>query len=132
MPDLGRLLDEAASGEDVLIEGNHGASVRLVPVTSTPDEEEEDEDLHQPIGHALDRYIGTWSAKQEAEVLHALKVFERVVSACLRTRGRPMPTNDVWIASHTEETGGLLISSDPHFNEVAGLSWLTSSAELCD
>ncbi|HEV7671132.1 MAG TPA: type II toxin-antitoxin system VapC family toxin [Thermoanaerobaculia bacterium] len=51
------------------------------------------------------------------------------ISTALRKRGRPIPTNDVWIAAHTEETGGLLISSDPHFNEIIGLSWLTYSAD---
>jgi hypothetical protein len=30
------------------------------------------------IGHALDRFIGTWSAEQEAEVLKAVEVFEQV------------------------------------------------------
>ncbi|HEV7671133.1 MAG TPA: hypothetical protein VGS22_21670 [Thermoanaerobaculia bacterium] len=75
-PDLGRLLDEAASGEEVVIEGAHGTAVRLVPVpTKTTDPE--DEESHQPIGHALDRYIGTWSTEQEAEVLQAVEIFER-------------------------------------------------------
>jgi antitoxin (DNA-binding transcriptional repressor) of toxin-antitoxin stability system len=69
-PDLGRLLDEAASGDDVVIEGAHGAAVRLVPVATEATD-------RQPIGHALDRYIGTWSAEQEAEVLQAVEIFER-------------------------------------------------------
>jgi hypothetical protein len=30
------------------------------------------------IGHALDRFIGTWSAEQEAELLQAIEVFEQV------------------------------------------------------
>jgi hypothetical protein len=30
------------------------------------------------IGHALDRFIGTWSAEQEAEVLKAIEIFEQV------------------------------------------------------
>ncbi len=32
-------------------------------------------------GHALDRFIGTWSAQQEAEVLRAVKVFGQVDEA---------------------------------------------------
>jgi antitoxin (DNA-binding transcriptional repressor) of toxin-antitoxin stability system len=75
-PDLGRLLDEAASGEDVIIEGAHGTAVRLVPVPATPNGTEDEDDLGQPIGHALDRYIGTWSAEQEAEVLQAVELFD--------------------------------------------------------
>ncbi len=76
-PDLGRLLDEAASGEDVVIEGARGGAVRLVPVPVVASGEE-NEGSHQPIGHALDRHIGTWSAEQEAEVLQAVEIFERV------------------------------------------------------
>lgn len=30
------------------------------------------------VGHALDRFIGTWSAEQEAEILKATQVFEQV------------------------------------------------------
>jgi hypothetical protein len=30
------------------------------------------------IGRALDRFIGTWSAEQEAEVLKAIEIFEQV------------------------------------------------------
>jgi len=29
------------------------------------------------IGHELDRFIGTWSAEQEAELLAAVEVFEQ-------------------------------------------------------
>ncbi len=84
-PNLGRLLDEAASGEDVIIEGAHGAAVRLVPLV------EADEEPRHPIGHALDRYIGTWSAEQEAEVLQAVEIFER-------TKKTP------WISRHSSES----------------------------
>lgn len=41
----------------------------------------------------------------------------------LRTRGRPIPANDMWIAAHARETGAELISFDRHFREVAGLLW---------
>jgi hypothetical protein len=30
------------------------------------------------VGQALDRFIGTWSAEQEAEVLAAVEVFEQI------------------------------------------------------
>ncbi len=41
----------------------------------------------------------------------------------LRARGRPIPTNDIWIAAHAMETGAELISFDRHFDEVDGLLW---------
>ena len=45
------------------------------------------------------------------------------LSAGLRQSGTPIPSNDVWIASQVLETGACLISSDRHFEAVAGLAW---------
>ena len=39
----------------------------------------------------------------------------------LRTKGTPIPINDVWIAAHCLEHGALLISADAHFDHVEGL-----------
>jgi hypothetical protein len=39
------------------------------------------QDTRQPtrtVGTALDHFIGTWSAEQEAEVLKAVEIFEQV------------------------------------------------------
>lgn len=41
----------------------------------------------------------------------------------LRAKGRPIPTNDIWIAAHSMETGAELISFDRHFEQVSGLLW---------
>jgi tRNA(fMet)-specific endonuclease VapC len=46
------------------------------------------------------------------------------ISAELRKKGRPIPTNDIWIAAHTMEAGADLISSDPHFGHIEGLPWV--------
>lgn len=35
------------------------------------------------------------------------------ISAALRKKGRPIPTNDIWIAAHAMETDVQLVSSDP-------------------
>ncbi len=48
--------------------------------------------------------------------------FARVATA-LRRKGTPIPTNDVWIAAHTMETGAELLSLDRHFERVDGLVW---------
>lgn len=45
------------------------------------------------------------------------------ISASLRQQGRPIPINDIWIAAHALEIGADLISSDPHFERIEGLSW---------
>lgn len=50
------------------------------------------------------------------------------ISAALRAKGRPIPTNDTWIAAHTMETGAELVSADSHFEHVDGLSWVRVAA----
>lgn len=45
------------------------------------------------------------------------------IAAALRRRGRPIPTNDIWIAAHALETGADLLSADEHFGQVDGLAW---------
>ena len=45
------------------------------------------------------------------------------IAASLRAKGRPIPTNDVWIAAHVMETGADLVSADRHFDYVDGIAW---------
>jgi tRNA(fMet)-specific endonuclease VapC len=51
------------------------------------------------------------------------------IAAGLRRKGRPIPTNDIWIAAHAMETGADLISFDDHFEHIDGLAWFYLSAE---
>ena len=44
------------------------------------------------------------------------------VSSQLRKAGTPIPTNDIWIAAHTMQTGATLVTFDEHFDNVAGLA----------
>ena len=46
------------------------------------------------------------------------------IAAALRAKGRPIPTNDVWIAAHAMETGADLVSADRHFEHVDGIAWV--------
>ena len=46
------------------------------------------------------------------------------IAATLRSKGRPIPSNDIWIAAHALETGADLVSSDLHFAEIDGLAWM--------
>ena len=46
------------------------------------------------------------------------------ISASLRAKGRPIPTNDIWIAAHAMETGADLVSADRHFEHVDGIAWV--------
>lgn len=45
------------------------------------------------------------------------------ISASLRRRGTPIPSNDIWIAAHGFECSAELISFDSHFAAVENLSW---------
>ena len=39
----------------------------------------------------------------------------------LRRKGRPLPTNDLWISACCLSVGGTLLTSDSHFQQVNGL-----------
>lgn len=43
------------------------------------------------------------------------------VCAVLRRRGKPIPTNDLWVAATALEHGAALFSYDGHFDAVDGL-----------
>lgn len=43
------------------------------------------------------------------------------VYATLRAAGRPIPTNDLWIAATCLQNGLALVTRDRHFNEIDGL-----------
>lgn len=43
----------------------------------------------------------------------------------LLQKGSPLPTNDVWIAAATLESGARLVTYDRHFDKVPGLAVLS-------
>jgi prevent-host-death family protein len=75
---LDHLIEEAAAGQEVEITGTGGSVVRLVPLPREKGEESPSARPARTVGRALDPFIGTWTAEQEAELLHAVEVFERV------------------------------------------------------
>jgi prevent-host-death family protein len=72
---LGTLIEEAAAGQEVVITGMGDSVVRLVPV---PRGEQTQAVPTKTVGHVLDHFMGTWTAEQEAELLQAVEIFERV------------------------------------------------------
>ena len=64
--------------------------------------------LAKPTVQALDATAET--AACFATVKHALK-----------KAGTPLPINDIWIAAHAMETGGVVITYDRHFKQIPGL-----------
>ena len=53
--------------------------------------------------------------------------FSRIALA-LKARGKPIPTNDMWIAAQAMETGAELLSFDQHYQWVDGLAWTAPEA----
>jgi tRNA(fMet)-specific endonuclease VapC len=56
--------------------------------------------------------------------------FYATVFALLRRKGRPIPTNDLWIAATALEHGLSLVTSDVHFREIEGLRLITRPEDL--
>jgi len=52
------------------------------------------------------------------------------VWGALRARGRPIPTNDLWIAALALQHGHRLFTRDTHFREIAGLLVVTTPSDL--
>jgi len=50
--------------------------------------------------------------------------YSRIVMQ-LKKDGSPIPINDVWIAAQAMEHGAELLTSDRHFERVAGLAYTT-------
>ena len=51
------------------------------------------------------------------------------IAASLRAKGRPIPTNDIWIAAQVMESGAELVSADEHFSHVDGIVWTRLTTE---
>lgn len=47
------------------------------------------------------------------------------IGCSLRRKGRPIPTNDIWIAATALRHGFAILTRDSHFQEVEGLTLLT-------
>ena len=43
------------------------------------------------------------------------------IAAQLKRQGTPIPSNDIWIAAQTMETGAELVTMDHHFENIRGL-----------
>jgi predicted nucleic acid-binding protein len=52
------------------------------------------------------------------------------IYASLRAKGKPIPSNDMWIAAQVLENGCVLCSHDHHFKAIDGLISGTTLSEL--
>ena len=71
--------------------------------------------------------LGAFLALPAVEVLpvdrEAAEIFGGMIAE-LRRKGRPVPTNDIWIAATCARAGATIITWDAHFRELPGVGCL--------
>ena len=69
---------------------------------------------------ALDRFLGTDVVRLVPVAEVTADRYSRIVLQ-LKKEGKPVPTNDIWIAAQAMEHGAELLTSDRHFERISGL-----------
>ncbi len=70
------------------------------------------------------KFLKSFMEKPTVEVLGVGEDTARVYAELyekLRTMGKPIPVNDLWLASQALERGTLLLTNDAHFGPIIGL-----------
>lgn len=75
----------------------------------------------------LDKFLQEPNVRVVTLTLTTAERFGEIFTS-LRKRGKPIPTNDIWIAAQAMENDADLLSSDPHFKYIENLSWLSFPA----
>ncbi len=65
----------------------------------------------------LDGFIKTFAIQIIAVDLDVARIYGDIF-AFLKSKGKPIPTNDIWIAASCLSVGGLLLTSDQHFRVI--------------
>jgi tRNA(fMet)-specific endonuclease VapC len=68
----------------------------------------------------LDEFKSKSTVKVLAATEETANVFASIKNA-LKQAGKPIPTNDIWIAAHALETGAAVVTLDRHFELINGL-----------
>lgn len=78
------------------------------------------------LRHNVEELRGVLAHSKVALVDVSMRTADRYgrIDAILRRRGRPIPSNDVWIAATASEQGAYLLSFDRHFAAVPGIEWI--------
>lgn len=79
------------------------------------------------------RELAAFLDSPRVSILHATPAtaaYYAAVFAQLRRKGRPIPTNDLWIAATAMEHGAVLLTHDRHFDEVDGLRVARQAEDL--
>ena len=65
----------------------------------------------------LDEFLSVPVVEALAVDRRTAEIFGAMVAE-LRLRGKPLPTNDIWIAAAAAQSGAALITWDAHFREI--------------
>jgi predicted nucleic acid-binding protein len=65
----------------------------------------------------LDKFLAAPVVEILAVDRRTAEIFGAMVAE-LRARGRPLPTNDIWIAAASVRAGATLVTWDAHFREI--------------
>ncbi len=60
----------------------------------------------------------------------SLEFQKKCMHNLLKSKGTPIPTNDIWIAASAMQHGLALASLDNHFTQVAGLNTISGLMEV--
>ena len=74
--------------------------------------------IADPRWTAIMNYVGA----TRAAPLYYIQTIVGGVYASLRRRGKPIPTNDMWIAATALQHGLAVFTYDPHFQSVEGIT----------
>jgi len=68
----------------------------------------------------LESFLGKSNIQIVGITLETAEIFGEIQNE-LKSRGKPIPINDVWIAAQAIEAGAKLVTFDAHFQNVTGL-----------
>ncbi len=79
----------------------------------------------------LAQFLGSPRVRTVAVTQATAEFYARVFTD-LRRKGRPIPSNDLWIAAGALELGAPLLTFDRHFSEIDGLRSGSERSSLSD
>lgn len=77
----------------------------------------------------LDSFLDSFRVKIYPVTSDTASYFSKIVQY-LKLKGKPIPTNDVWIAAQALEHGCLVYTYDKHFDTIDGLLTIRAPIDL--
>jgi tRNA(fMet)-specific endonuclease VapC len=77
----------------------------------------------------LQQFLGSSRIRVFPVTIDSANFYSQVYCS-LKAKGRPIPTNDIWIAAQALENGCVICTYDKHFSAIDGLLTGSTLAEL--